>query len=462
MTSYAELIARKSAVPPTSGFVVDESDIAPHLFPHQVDLVRWALRRGRAAIFADTGLGKAAMLLEWARHVMRFGSVLVLAPLAVGHQLEREARKFGVKARYVRTVDEFNADASNICITNYERLAAFAERSWAGVVLDESGILKSYDGRTKQRLIDAFATTRYKLACTATPAPNDFTELGNHAEFLGVKSRAEMLAEFFVHDGGSTQDWRVKGHATVPFWRWVASWGAVVRSPADLGHDDSAYRLPPLDMREHVVAATGHDVTATGLLFAMPAQTLAEQRAARRGTITSRVSKAVELVESGRQAVIWCELNDEQDAIAAALGDRCVSIHGNDDDEDKIERHERWLSGAAQALVSKSSIFGFGCNWQHCDHQIFVGPSNSYERTYQAIRRCWRFGQTRPVTIDMVRSDLESEVMANYRRKEADAARMAAEVSAHASELVRAEVRGLAREWNPYEPSTPMAVPDWI
>jgi superfamily II DNA or RNA helicase len=462
VSSYAELIARKSAVHPTSGLDVDESSIAPHLFPHQVDLVRWALRRGRAAIFADTGLGKAAMLLEWARHVSQHGDVLVLAPLAVGHQLEREARKFGVSARYVRTMDEFAANTTRICITNYERLDAFSERSWAGVVLDESSILKSFDGRTKQRLIEAFAATRYKLACTATPAPNDFAELGNHAEFLGVKSRAEMLAEFFSHDGGSTKDWRVKGHAVVPFWRWVASWGAVVRTPADLGHDDSAYRLPPLEMREHVVAATGHDVNATGLLFAMPAQTLAEQRAARRGTITSRVSKAIELIEPERQAVIWCELNDEQDAIADALGERCVSIQGTDEDDEKIARHERWLSGSAQVLVSKAAIFGFGCNWQHCHHQIFVGPSNSYERTYQAIRRCWRFGQTRPVIVDMVRSDLESEVMANYRRKEADAARMAAEVSAHASELVRAEVRGLTREWNPYKPSTPMAVPDWI
>lgn len=460
--TYEDVIARKSAVPPMSGFVVDESCIAPHLFPHQVDLVRWSLRRGRAAIFADTGLGKAAMLLEWARHVSQFGDVLVLAPLAVGHQLEREAKKFGVEARYIRRFEEFAEDNTRICITNYERLDAFADHAWAGVVLDESSILKSFDGRTRTRLIDVFASTRYKLCCTATPAPNDFTELGNHSEFLGVKSRAEMLSEFFAHDGGSTQDWRVKGHAVVPFWRWVASWGAVVRSPADLGHDDSAYRLPPLTMREHVVEATGHDINATGLLFALPAVTLQEQRAARRGTIGSRVAKAIELLEPGRQSVIWCELNDEQDAIAESLGDRAVSIQGTDEDEDKVSRHERWLAGASQVLISKPAIFGFGCNWQHCHHEIFVGPSNSYERTYQAIRRVWRFGQQHPVIIDVVRSELDSEVSANYRRKEADAARMAAEVSAHASEIVRAEVRGLTREWNPYAPAIEMSIPPWI
>jgi len=460
--TYEDLIARKSSVPAMSGFVVDESRITPHLFPHQVDLVRWALRRGRAAIFADTGLGKAAMLLEWARHVGQFGDVLVLAPLAVGHQLKREARKFGADGRYVKTMAEFGETTCRVAISNYERLEAFEKHQWAGIVLDESSILKSFDGRTKARLVEAFASTPYKLACTATPAPNDFTELGNHAEFLGVKSRAEMLAEFFAHDGGSTQDWRIKGHAVVPFWRWVASWGAVVRSPADLGHDDSAYKLPPLEMREHVVDATGHDIQATGLLFALPARSLNEQRAARRGTISSRVAKAVELIEPGRQSVIWCELNDEQDAIAEALGERCVSIQGSDDDEVKIARHESWLSGKVQVLVSKAAIFGFGCNWQHCHHEIFVGPSNSYERTYQAIRRCWRFGQTHPVVVDIVRSELESEVMANYRRKEADAQRMADEVSAHASAMVRAEVRGLTREWNPYAPSVEMALPGWL
>lgn len=454
--NYADIIARKSASAPSCGFIAD--DIAPHLFPHQRDLVRWALRRGRAAIFADTGLGKGLMLLEWARQVSRRGRVLVLAPLAVGPQLAAEARRFGVDAKYMRSDD----GAAPIAISNYEMLHAFDPSKFVGVVLDESSILKSYDGKTKSRLMAAFGHTPFRLACTATPAPNDFTELGNHSEFLGLKSRTEMLAEFFVHDGGSTQDWRIKGHAVVPFWRWVATWGAVVKLPSDLGYDDGAFALPPLEMIEHVVPSTDHDHRASGMLFAMEARTLQEQRAVRRGTIGSRVAKAAELARMPGQSVIWCELNDEQDEIADALGERCVSIDGSTDDDTKIERHEAWLRGDVATLISKPAIFGFGLNWQHCHRVIFIGASHSYERTYQAIRRCWRFGQKHTVTVSLVRSDLESAIVENYRRKEADAAKMAAEMTAHVGAAVRAEISGLAREFNPYQPAAPMAIPSWL
>lgn len=455
--NYLDLIARKSAAISASGFAVDESAIASHLFPHQVDLVRWALRRGRAALFADTGLGKGLMLLEWARHVSERGRVLILAPLAVGPQLEREAARFGIDARYMRA-----DDGARIAIANYEMRHAFDASAFTGIVLDESSILKSFDGKTKTSIIESFASTPYKLACTATPAPNDFTELGNHSEFLGIKTRAEMLAEYFVHDGGSTQDWRIKGHAVVPFWRWVATWGAVVKLPSDLGHDDGAFVLPPLTMVEHSVPATHHDIMSTGTLFAMPAVTLQEQRAARRGTITSRAAKVAQLVAGDDQAVVWCELNDEQDALADVLGDDAVSIEGATDDDDKIERHERWLAGKVKVLISKPAIFGFGLNWQHCHHVVFIGASHSYERTYQAIRRCWRFGQVNPVTVDMVRSDLESAVVANYHRKEIDAARMATEMTAHVGDAVRAEVRGLSREFNTHDPRVPMELPSWL
>jgi superfamily II DNA or RNA helicase len=456
--SYDDLIARKSASTPSSGF--DVGDVASHLFPHQRDLVRWALRRGRAAIFADTGLGKGLMLLEWARHVAKRGRVIILAPLAVGPQLAAEALRFGVDARYLRTDDP----SAQIVITNYEMLHAFSPEQFTGVVLDESSILKSYDGKTKQRLLDAFSKTPYRLACTATPAPNDFTELGNHSEFLGLKSRVEMLAEYFVHDGGSTQDWRIKGHALTPFWRWVATWGAVVKLPSDLGYEDGAFSLPALEMREHVVPSTDHDHRASGMLFAMEARTLQEQRAAKRGTISSRVTKAAELIRKSKrdQFVVWCDLNDEQDAIADELGDLCVSIQGSTDDEDKLERHEQWLVGKARVLVSKPAIFGFGLNWQHCHRVIFIGASHSYERTYQAIRRCWRFGQAKPVTVDLVRSDLEAAIVENYRRKESDAAKMAAEMTQHVGDAVRAEVRGLSREFNPYQPAKTLAVPGWL
>lgn len=457
--NYEDVIARKSAAIAASGIAVDESDIAPHLFPHQVDLTRWALRRGRAAEFADTGLGKGPMLLEWARHVSRTGRVLILAPLAVGQQLAREAARFGVDARYVRADDP----AQRIVIANYEMLHAFDSSAFVGVALDESSILKSFDGRTKQRLIDAFRATPYRLCCTATPAPNDFTELGNHSEFLGLKTRAEMLAEFFVHDGGSTQDWTIKGHAVVPFWRWVASWGAVVKMPSDLGHPDGAFKLPPMRMVEHVVPASHHDIAGTGQLFALQARSLQEQRAAKRATIGSRAAKIAELVRAAPrdQFVVWCELNDEQDEIADAVPSS-VSIQGSTPDDQKIAAHDAWLRGDHRVLVTKASIFGWGLNWQHCHRVVFAGPSNSYERTYQAIRRCWRFGQPHEVIVDIVRSEIEEAVIENYRRKEADAAKMAAEMTAHVGEAVRAAVRGLAREFNDYDPRRTMATPTWL
>lgn len=456
--AYAAVIARKSASTPSVGFVAD--DIAEHLFPHQRDLVAWSLRRGRAAIFADTGLGKGLMLLEWARQVSRHGRVIILAPLAVGPQLEQEGKRFGVDARYLRADDP----GQRIVISNYEILHAFDASQFVGVVLDESSILKSYDGKTKARLMEAFRSTPYRLCCTATPAPNDFTELGNHAEFLGLKTRTEMLAEYFVHDGGSTQDWRVKGHAVSPFWRWVATWGAVVKLPSDLGYDDGDFALPPLAMTEHVVAATDHDHRASGMLFAMEARSLQEQRAVRRGTIASRVARTVELIHASPrdQFVVWCELNDEQDELAEALGELAVSIDGSTDDDVKIARHDRWLAGEVRVLVSKPAIFGFGLNWQHCHRVVFIGASHSYERTYQAIRRCWRFGQTKAVQVDLVRSALESAIVENYRRKESDAAKMASEMTAHVGDAVRAEVRGLAREFNPYQPTAPIAIPSWL
>lgn len=454
--NYEDVIARKTASVPAAGISVDRDALAPHLYPHQRDLVRWALRRGRAAIFADTGLGKGPMLLEWARVVTAEGGrVLVLAPLAVGPQLEAEARRFGLPAaRYLREDD----DSVDVAITNYEMLGKFDPADFDGVVLDESSILKSYDGKTRARLVEAFADTPFRLCCTATPAPNDFTELGNHSEFLGLKTRAEMLAEYFVHDGGSTQDWRVKGHAIEPFWRWVSAWGAVVKLPSDLGHDDGAFLLPPLEMVEHPVALTP-DQRRT---LPTEARTLTQQRAVRRATIAERVAEAARIARQPGQHVVWCELNDEQGALADALGDHAVSIEGSTRDDVKIERHERWRRGEVPVLISKPAIFGFGLNWQHCNSVVFIGASHSYERTYQAIRRCWRFGQERPVTVHLVRSELESEVVANYRRKEVDNARMGAAMIAHVGEALRAEVRGLVREFNPYVPAIPMARPAFL
>lgn len=453
--AYDAFIARKSEAP-TFGSV-EHGPLAVHLYPHQADLVRWALRKGRAAIFADTGLGKTAMLVEWARHVSAHGRVLVLAPLAVASQTVAEAARFGVEARYLRADD----GETRIVVTNYEMLHAFDTSHFAGGVLDESSILKSHTGPMRTALIEAFACVPYRLALTATPAPNDFTELGNHSQFLGVKTREEMLAEFFVHDGGSTQDWRIKGHAVVPFWRWVASWGAVVKMPSDLGHDDETFRLPALRMHEHVIEVDDHDARASGTLFAMEATTLAEQRAVRRATLPKRVALAAKLAEGDDPVVIWCELNDEGDALAAAIPD-AVQVAGSDSIDEKVERLEGFAARRYRVMISKPGLAGFGLNWQHCARVIFVGASHSYEQTYQAIRRCWRFGQSRPVDVHMIRARTEGAVIANYRRKEADAARMAAEMTAQVGDALRAEVRGSGREFNPYNPRSEMAVPAWI
>lgn len=454
--SYEDIIARKSAATVFPG--IEPSEIRPHLYPHQRDLARWALRRGRAALFADTGLGKGPTLLEWARQVAEHGRVLILAPIAVGQQLEREARKFGTDGVYRRS-DE----GDRVTIANYEMLHAFDPSRFVGVVLDESSILKAFDGTTRKALTSAFASTPFRLCCTATPAPNDFTELGTHAEFLGVKTRAEMLAEFFVHDGGSTQDWRIKGHAVAPFWRWVATWGAVVKRPSDLGHSDDGFALPPLHMHEHIVPTDEADVRAAGRLFADDAMTLAEQRAVKRATIDKRVAKVVEV--AGRvdgPVMIWCDLNAEHDALEEAFGERSFSVRGNDSIEAKEDAIRAWLDGERPVMISKVACMGFGLNLQHCADTIFANPSHSYEGTYQAIRRFWRFGQRRPVNVHVVRTDADGQIVANYRRKEADADRMAMEMTAHVGAAVRAEVTGTVREWNPYNPSRDLIVPSWL
>lgn len=435
---------------------IDDEDFADHLFPHQRDLTRWALRRGRAAIFADTGLGKTAMQVEWSRHVARRGRVLILAPLAVAEQTVREAERFGVTVAYRR---EDAGDA--ITITNYEMLPHFDAASFAGIVLDESSILKAFTGATRNAVIDAFKDTPYRLACTATPAPNDYTELGNHSEFLGIKTRTEMLAEYFVHDGGSTQDWRIKGHAVDPFWRWVCSWGAVVKRPSDLGYDDAGYNLPPLRMHEHVIRVGTEEAHAAGDLFAAQAATLSDQRRVRRATMDARVAAATKIASADGPCIIWCELNDEADAVTDAI-DGAVQVRGSDDPETKRDRLLGFADGSIRVLVTKPSIAGFGMNWQHCANMIFVGASHSYEQTYQAIRRCWRFGQTSPVDVHIIRAETEDAIVANFRRKEADAERMGVEMIARMRDTLRAELGATGREWNPYNPQTQMRTPEWL
>lgn len=453
---YEKYIKGKLEQSSVSGF--EAGELNSHLFDYQKDLVRWALRRGRAAIFADTGLGKTIMQVEWAHQVCKEtgGRVLILAPLAVAHQTVGEAAKSGIEITYAR-----QDTGEDILISNYEMLEAFDISAFAGIVLDESSILKSFNGKTRTALIEAFKDTPYRLACTATPSPNDYTELGNHTEFLGIKNRTEMLAEYFVHDLQHTQDWRLKGHAVSDFWTWVATWGAVLKNPADLGYDGSKFKLPELRMHEIVIDIDNTDAWKEGELFALEVRTLSDQRATRRATMEKRVSKIAEIEAAGDgQLLVWGELNDECDLIHKTIGG--VQVKGADDPEKKSDHLLGFASGKYNILTTKAKIAGFGMNWQKCNRMIFVGASHSFEQTYQAIRRCWRFGQKKPVDVYILRASTEQGIIDNYKKKEKNAEVMSKEMASKIAGILTSEIRGTKREWNEYKPSKKMAIPTWI
>jgi len=459
--AYAKFLAEKRLVVERAGFDPPEQLSTP-LFPFQADLVRWALRRGRAAIFAGTGLGKTRMQLTWSSYVAGHtgGRVLILAPLAVSQQTVREGAAIGVEVRAVQS--QAGVGPPGIYITNYDRFDGFDCSKFDGVVLDESSILKAHDGKTRTALIDSWGSSSFRLACSATPAPNDHEELGNHAEFLGVMRRTEMLSMFFAHDGGDTAEWALRGHAQRAFWRWVAEWAALVRRPSDLGYDDGAYNLPPLTINDHVVRASVEQARASGMLVAMAARGLSEQRNARRATMPERVRIAADLVNAhDQQCIVWAELNAEADALEKAIPG-AVQVAGADTREHKEKQALDFAEGRLRVLISKPSVFGYGMNWQSCNRVVFVGVSHSFEQFYQAVRRCWRFGQTRPVICDLITSELEGEVLQNLRRKEADAEAMAEQMSIHTRSVVRDNVRGTVRQTIAYEPKKTMAVPAWL
>lgn len=460
MSAYLDFIAQKHAHQPPSGFEA-QIDTA-HLFPFQRDIVRWALRRGKAAIFADTGLGKTRMQLSWAAQVAHQtgGDVLILAPLAVAQQTVGEGARIGVTVRYCRHQSEV---LPGITIANYEMLEHFDTDSFTGVVLDESSRIKSYDSKTRDQVIEAFRRTPYRLACTATPAPNDYMELGNHAEFLGVMSRVEMLATYFIHDGGDTSKWRLKGHAKGIFWRWVAGWAVALRKPGDLGYDDRRYELPPLNFHEHVLDLDASELMAGQMMMFWEAQTLGEQRQARKASMGDRVRIAAELVaaDPAQQWVIWCELNAESEALTAAIPG-AVEVKGADSIAHKEAAMLGFADGSVRVLISKPSICGFGMNWQNCARTIFVGVSHSFEMTYQAIRRFWRFGQQRPVEVHLIYSSAEGAVARNLRRKESAAQAMQDAMIDYMREI---NAGGLTLEPRPkavYVPSKRLEIPRWM
>lgn len=599
MIDYQTFLAKKRIVAPPTGFKPSRFAYPDCLFDFQRDIVSWGCQRGKFAGFEDCGLGKTLQQLTWEDQVLskHGGNGLLLAPLGVTKQTIAQGEKVGLKINLARCASDIKP---GINITNYEKLHLFDSIEFSCVGLDESSILKSYDGATRTHIIERFRQTPFKSAWSATPAPNDFMELGNHAEFLGVMSRTEMLATFFVHDGGETAKWRLKGHAEADFWKWLCTWAVNIRKPSDLGYDDGAFILPPLNMHEHIVQS---NEKIEGTLFKAPAQTLQERRSARKQTLNERCLKVVEIIyenggraeglpegllsearttekESGSQSqsecsskaeicdgvrlsrngkdacselveteplqekgseaegkiqnqsdsnggdveeskrslcdlqiqqdgqsqklstrrslpcddggpgnsllklqpsnrpssrrsrtrianipipsekwLIWCELNSEQDLLESLFGKLCVSIRGATPEEDRLNMEEAWRMGPIQILISKPSIFGFGVNWQHCANVVFVGLSDSYEMFYQALRRVWRFGQTRPVDAYVIVSDLEGAVLENIKRKEGDAKRLADQMIKYMSEISSTEIKGLHRESIDYSPSIPMRLP---
>jgi superfamily II DNA or RNA helicase len=446
VTDYATFLAAKQRVDRPTGF--DAVDVNGKLFPFQQAIVKWACRRGRAAIFADCGLGKTGMQLEWARQVMAHtgGRVLILAPLAVAAQTKREAEKFGLSGvGVVRSQAECESFA--ICVANYEMLAHFDPSQFAGVALDESSIIKNFTGSLRNQIIEAFAATPFRLACTATPAPNDYMELGNHAEFVGSMSRVEMLSMFFCHDGGDTSQWRIKGHAERDFWKWVCSWSVMLRKPSDIGFADDGFALPPIQFFEHLVKA---DPLKAGVLFEVESPSLADRRNARRASIGDRVTKAAELANAnGEQWLVWCDLNDESEALTAAI-EGAVEVSGSDDPEHKERAMLDFAAGKIRVLVTKPKIAGFGMNFQSCRNMAFVGLSDSYEALYQSVRRCWRFGQAQEVRVHIITATTEGAVLDNVKRKERDAEEMAARMVANMADITRGAIAMTERTMNDY------------
>jgi DNA modification methylase len=451
---YREFLRSKAPIDPATGFDVPESALSPLLIDFQRDITRWAIRRGRAAIWADCGLGKTFMELEWSRIVSQKTAkpVLNLAPLAVSQQTQREGIKFHIPVTICKTQDDVLV---GVDITNYEKLEAFPDPSkFGGIVLDESSILKAFDGKTRKWLTEYAQQIPFRLACTATPAPNDYMELGNHAEYLGVMKSVEMLSMFFVHDGGDTSKWRLKKHAEEAFWKWLASWAVAIRRPSDLGYEDGKFILPPLRMHQVEVE---DDTIPEGYLFQVEAKTLGERRDARKRTIDHRVAAAAKLANEDRDPwILWCNLNSESEALAAACPD-AIEVTGSMKDTDKEAGILGFIDGTYPMLVSKPTIAGYGMNLQHCAKMAFVGLSDSFEQLYQAIRRCWRFGQTKPVDVYVITSSSEGAVVRNIERKEKQAAAMMEGMVKHMKKEMQKNVKGTERERDTFKPKVQTA-----
>lgn len=453
--TYADFLSAKAQLANTDGF--EPEGLPGHLFDYQVSLVEWAVRMGRAGIFADCGMGKTPMSLAWAEQVVRHTGkpVLFLTPLAVGFQIATEADKFGHDA----TLSRNGKVTASITITNYEQLSKFDWEQFGGVVCDESSAIKSFDGSRRAEVTEFMRRIQYRLLGTATAAPNDYIELGTSSEALGSLGYMDMLTRFFVNDNrsvasrgrdqsGKALEWRLKGHAAEPFWRWVSSWARAMRKPSDYGYSDDRHHLPELIVRETLVDPRR---PAEGTLFDVPARGLSEEREETRRTLEERCEAAVKAIADADRAVMWCHLNDESKMLTM-LTEGAVEVAGGDSPEVKEEKLSAFTNGEIRVLVTKPSIGAWGLNWQHC-HRMTYFPSHSYEQWYQAVRRSWRFGQQHPVEVDVITTEGGSRVLSNLQRKAAQADAMFTALVGHMNK---------ARAIDAHKYDNPLEVPTWL
>lgn len=453
---YQEFLQQKSILDIPTGF--ECSSINPRLYSFQSDIVKWALRRGRAAIFADCGLGKTPMQLEWANQINKKTNspVLILAPLAVAEQTAQEGHKFRIRTHICESQDDI---INGINITNYEKLHKFNASEFTGVVLDESSILKNFNGQIRNQIIEVFAKTPYRLACTATPAPNDFMELGNHSEFVGAMPYNEMLSMFFINDAGDTGTWRLKGHAKgKEFWKWLCSWAVMISKPSDLGYSDDGFILPPLHYIEHIIPS----IAQSQSFFMETVRGLGERQSVRAETVGVRCKMAAELVNKNESAwVVWCRLNAESEMLSELIHD-ATEITGSQDNQEKTKKMLSFANGGIQRIVTKPKIAGRGMNWQICNNMVFVGMNDSWEELYQAVRRLYRFGQTEPVNVHIIIEEREGSILDNIKLKDKQAQGMIQAMIKHTKEILKIELGQTIRAITDYDPKIDMGVPKWL
>jgi len=436
----------------------DPIKLNKHSFDWQKDITRWACRRGRAAMFEGCGLGKTLQQLDWAQQVFQYTgkNILILAPLAVSKQTKNEGSKFDIDVNICQSQEDVKI---GINITNYEKLHRFDASEFGGVVADEAGIMKSFSGKIKKQMCEMWRFTPYRLSCTATPSPNDFEELGNQAEFLGVCTRSEMLSMFFINDTANTGTWRLKKHASRSFWQWVCSWAVMLQKPSDLGYSDEGFILPGLEYISHTIESDG---PSNGYLFQPDAKTLSERRSARKESLGDKIKIAADLVNgSDDQWLVWCDMNVESQMLKKAIKDS-VEVTGSDNDKHKEDSMLSFAAGDIKALVSKAKIAGWGMNWQNCHNIIFLGLSDSFEAFYQAVRRCYRFGQKEKVKVHIITHQIEGAVVRNVKRKEKAFESMTENMTMNMAYITRKEINTVMNKKQEYQNNKKIIIPEWL